>query len=119
MQAAQCYSLRCALNGCHPRPSIPAATAQISHRGQDSKLGLCHTLFCVRGKENIMTFKPSFPKYQRKVNENEASLVLAQNTKCNLVLLADHKHSRHITISAELGASVLHVTPQYELRFAF
>jgi hypothetical protein len=105
MQAGQCYSLRCALNGCHPRPSIPAVTAQISHRGQDSKLGLCPTLFCVRGNENVTSFKLSVPKYKRKVNENEGRLVLAQNTECDLVLLEDHKHSTHTTISAELGAA--------------
>jgi len=49
----------------------------------------------------------------------EGPLVLAQHTECNLALLEDYKRNEHITISAELGATVLHVMPEYELRSAF
>jgi hypothetical protein len=66
-----------------------------------------------------MSLKFSLPKYQRKVNEKEGPLVLAQNTECNLALLEDCKRNEHIIISAELGASVLHAIPENELRSAF
>jgi len=66
-----------------------------------------------------MSLQISVPKYQRKVNEKEGPLVLSQHTECNLALLEDYKRNEHITISAELGASVLHGMPEYELRSAF
>jgi hypothetical protein len=66
-----------------------------------------------------MSLKFSFPKYQRKGYEKEGLLVLAQNTECNLALLEDYRRNEHITVSAELLASVLHVMPEYEFRAAF
>lgn len=45
--------------------------------------------------------------------------MLIENTECNLALLEDYKRNEHITISAELLASVPQVMPEYELRSAF
>ena len=55
----QFNSLRCVPNGCHTRPFIYTVTAQMSHPGLNYKLGLCPTLFSVRGKENVMSLKIS------------------------------------------------------------
>ena len=57
-------------------------------------------------KGDVMSLKFSFPKYQRKVNEKEGPLLLAQNTECN----------RHY-LKTTRGTNILQFVWNWELVF--